>query len=172
MLHWWTSGGEAGALQDLQQHGDNLGFEPRMRGVAQGAREKAITDVAGQNGRVAARFALADGGVATLAIPSSQLVAAYSRDDVVLGLRPEAITDGTSADRSAALQFVENRIDLIKPAGSDTFVISRMGGTDVVARLRADARPAARCAVPARNRHGEVRAVRSDDAGADRVVVA
>ena len=94
-----------------------------------------------ENGRVAVRFALADGPVATLALPSPQLVADYSRDDVVLGLRPEAITDGTGADRSPALQLVENRIDLIEPAGSDTFVISRMGGTDVVARLRADARP-------------------------------
>ncbi len=41
-----------------------------------------------ESGRVAVRFALADGGVATLALPSPDLVAGYSRDDVVLGVRP------------------------------------------------------------------------------------
>jgi multiple sugar transport system ATP-binding protein len=61
-------------------------------------------------------------------------VAHYSGDDVVLGLRPEAITDGARVERSASVQFLENRIELVEPAGSDTFVISRMGGTDVVAR--------------------------------------
>jgi multiple sugar transport system ATP-binding protein len=94
-----------------------------------------------EGGRVAVRFALADGAVVTLALPSLDAVAHYSGDDVVLGLRPEAITDGASAERSASVQFLENRIDLVEPAGSDTFVISRMGGMDVVARLRADARP-------------------------------
>jgi multiple sugar transport system ATP-binding protein len=95
--------------------------------------------LARENGRVTVRFTLAGGAAATLALPSPEMVAGYSRDDVVLGLRPEAITDGASADRAAALQFIENRIDVIEPAGSDTFVVSRMGGTDVVARLRADA---------------------------------
>ena len=70
-------------------------------------------------------------------------LAISSSGRTVVGLRPEAITDGASADRSAALQFVENRVDLVELAGSDTFVVSRMGGTDVTARLRADAKPQA-----------------------------
>ncbi len=96
-----------------------------------------------EGGRVGVRFALADGSTASLSLPSPEVVAGYSRNDVVLGVRPEAITDGASAERSAALQLIENRIDLVEPAGSDTFVVSRMGGTDVVARLRAEARPQA-----------------------------
>jgi multiple sugar transport system ATP-binding protein len=50
-----------------------------------------------------------------------------------------SITDGHSAGQASALQFIENRIDVVEPAGSDTFVVSRMGGIDVVARLGADA---------------------------------
>ena len=92
-------------------------------------------------GRAAVRVLLADGSAATLELPSPALAAAYAGDDVVLGLRPEAITDGANANPSAAPVFVENRIDLVEPAGSDTFVVTRMGGADVVARLRADAKP-------------------------------
>ena len=92
-------------------------------------------------GRMAARVALADGSAATLALSSPPI--GYSGTDVVLGLRPEAITDGAGGERPEVLQFVENRIEVVEPAGSDTFVVSRMGGTDVVARLRADAKPQA-----------------------------
>ncbi|NKC49140.1 TOBE domain-containing protein [Ochrobactrum anthropi ATCC 49188] len=34
-------------------------------------------------------------------------------------------------------------IDVVEPAGSDTFAVTRLGGKHVVARLRADARIAA-----------------------------
>jgi multiple sugar transport system ATP-binding protein len=93
--------------------------------------------------RVAVRITLGDGASTTLALPRPDLVAGYLRDDVVLGLRAEAITDAGSADQSVPLQFVENRIDLVEPAGADTFVVTRMGHTDVVARLRGDVLPPA-----------------------------
>ena len=34
-------------------------------------------------------------------------------------------------------------IEVVEPAGSDTFAVTRLGGKEVVARLRADARIAA-----------------------------
>jgi multiple sugar transport system ATP-binding protein len=99
--------------------------------------------LAREPGRVAVQFPLGDGSPATLLLPEPGLVASYPRDEVVLGLRPEAITDGVGADPSAALQFVTSRVDVVEPAGSDTFVVTRMGRTDVVARLRADSLPQA-----------------------------
>jgi multiple sugar transport system ATP-binding protein len=63
---------------------------------------------------------------------------------VILGIRPEALTDPDGAGRNAS-SVVEGDclIDVVEPAGSDTFAVTRIGGKQVVARLRADARIAA-----------------------------
>ncbi len=58
--------------------------------------------------------------------------------DVVLGLRPENITDPVSAV-SENSQLADCQIDVVEPAGSDTFVVTNLGGKQVTARLRADA---------------------------------
>ncbi|MCG8419694.1 MAG: sn-glycerol-3-phosphate ABC transporter ATP-binding protein UgpC [Proteobacteria bacterium] len=57
----------------------------------------------------------------------------------ILGLRPEAITDDNGADRSsAAISRALCRIDVVEPTGSDTFVVTILGGKEVIARLHAD----------------------------------
>ncbi|WP_407051090.1 ABC transporter ATP-binding protein [Methyloraptor flagellatus] len=59
---------------------------------------------------------------------------------VILGIRPEAITDRDGADRgSSSVEIVEAQVDVVEPAGSDTFVVTRIAGKEVVARMRADA---------------------------------
>ncbi len=59
--------------------------------------------------------------------------------DIILGIRPEAITDRDGADRnSAAVHIVEASVEITEPAGSDTFVVTTMGGKDVTGRFRAD----------------------------------
>jgi multiple sugar transport system ATP-binding protein len=61
-------------------------------------------------------------------------------EKVVLGIRPEAITDVDGADRNARNVIRVNcRTEVVEPAGSDTFVVTRLGGKDVVARMRSDA---------------------------------
>jgi multiple sugar transport system ATP-binding protein len=71
-------------------------------------------------------------------------LAAYDNKDVVFGIRPEALTDPDGADRNAgAIVEGDCLIDVVEPAGSDTFAVTRLGGKHVVARLRADARIAA-----------------------------
>jgi len=55
------------------------------------------------------------------------------KKEVILGLRPENITDAQSG------QLAECQIDVVEPAGSDTFVVTNLGGKQVTARLRADA---------------------------------
>ena len=59
--------------------------------------------------------------------------------EVILGLRPESITDPDSADRhSPANQSLVNRIIITETAGSDTFVKTMLGGIEITARMRGD----------------------------------
>lgn len=69
---------------------------------------------------------------------SPQLVD-FAGKDVIMGIRPEALTDHDGADH-AAKHVVESDvvIDVVEPAGSDTFALTKLGGKEVVARLRAD----------------------------------
>ncbi|WP_120496709.1 ABC transporter ATP-binding protein [Kiloniella sp. EL199] len=58
---------------------------------------------------------------------------------VLLGIRPEAITDPDGADKAAQIiELIDNTVEVTEPAGSDTYVISRLGGQEAVARMRAD----------------------------------
>ncbi|MFS4438435.1 ABC transporter ATP-binding protein [Paracoccaceae bacterium GXU_MW_L88] len=67
-----------------------------------------------------------------------QLQAHIGRE-VVLGIRPEAITDADGADRNARnLQELTNEVSVIEPSGADTFVTTHLSGKDVIARMRAD----------------------------------
>ncbi|KMK68449.1 ABC transporter ATP-binding protein [Puniceibacterium sp. IMCC21224] len=94
--------------------------------------------VVSKDGAPAAEFALADGSSATLPFPAERLAGQEGRD-IILGIRPEAITDRDGADRNSnAVHVVEAMVELTEPAGSDTFVVSNMGGKDVTGRFRAD----------------------------------
>ena len=69
-------------------------------------------------------------------------LAAQDGREVILGLRPEAITDEGGADRSAQLvEQVDHVVSVVEPAGADTFASFTVGGRDVVARLRANSQP-------------------------------
>ena len=58
---------------------------------------------------------------------------------LLLGIRPETITDPEGADRkSANIVSMKNLVGVTEPAGSDTFVTMALGGKDIVARMRAD----------------------------------
>src|SRR5262249_14140277 len=59
---------------------------------------------------------------------------------VILGLRPEAVTDPGAADRSSrAIADADCHVEVVEPAGSDTFAVTKLGGVEVIARMRADA---------------------------------
>jgi multiple sugar transport system ATP-binding protein len=81
-----------------------------------------------------------DGKPVRLAIPST-IVSSTLTDgqSVILGIRPEAVTDKDGADRNSnAVALLEGRVELVEPAGSDTFVITHLAGKEVTARMRAD----------------------------------
>ncbi|PZO79322.1 MAG: sugar ABC transporter ATP-binding protein [Mesorhizobium amorphae] len=81
-------------------------------------------------------------GAEPLKLPvSAEALGAYAGRDIVFGIRPEALTDPDGADRNArALAEGDCLIEVVEPAGSDTFAVTKLGGKEVVARLRADAR--------------------------------
>jgi multiple sugar transport system ATP-binding protein len=65
----------------------------------------------------------------------------FAGKQVIFGIRPEALTDPDGADRNARnIAEGECVIEVVEPAGSDTFAITKLGKKEVVARLRADAK--------------------------------
>ncbi len=92
-----------------------------------------------ENGTPMARIALHDGSETSLPFSQSSM-AAWDGRDILLGIRPETITDEDAADRkSNNIAQLQNRIVVTEPAGSDTFVTMTLGGRDVIARMRSDA---------------------------------
>ena len=93
--------------------------------MAEGAPQAEVTDAA---------------GIPQLLRLPQGFMAAWEGREILLGLRPEAVTDPEGADRKAQhLQSLRNRVGLTEPAGADTFVTMSLSGRDCVARLRADA---------------------------------
>ncbi len=79
-------------------------------------------------------------GVMLLPVPLTDDLQARVGKRVIFGIRPEAFTDPQGADRES--KQVEKRdcfVEVVEPAGSDTFAVVKLGGKSAVARLRADA---------------------------------
>ncbi len=91
-----------------------------------------------RDGAPHARVTDAGGAEQALRLAQDNL-AAWDGRDILLGIRPEAITDPEGADRnSRTVATLRNAITVTEPAGADTFVTMGLGGRDVVARMRAD----------------------------------
>src|SRR5271165_658942 len=59
---------------------------------------------------------------------------------VIFGIRPEGVNDRDSIDRNAKSVATFNaNVEIVEPAGSDTFVVTHIAGKEVTARMRADA---------------------------------
>ncbi|MDP3960618.1 MAG: sn-glycerol-3-phosphate ABC transporter ATP-binding protein UgpC [Pseudorhodobacter sp.] len=82
----------------------------------------------------------ASGAVRLLRFSAGSGPRGYLGREIILGIRPEAITDPEGADRkSGNIQPFPNRVGITEPSGADTFVTSEIAGRDCVARMRADA---------------------------------
>lgn len=62
--------------------------------------------------------------------------------DVIIGVRPEDIADAGLA-RAGDTQEADCLIDIVEPAGADTFAVMELGGKQVTARLHAETTAAA-----------------------------
>jgi multiple sugar transport system ATP-binding protein len=92
-----------------------------------------------QNGAPHAEIADAQGKACHLRFSQGSL-AGWAGKEILLGIRPEAITDPEGADRkSGNIQSLRNRVTVTEPAGADTFVTMSLSGKDAIARMRADA---------------------------------
>jgi multiple sugar transport system ATP-binding protein len=101
--------------------------------------------VGGSSGAVDVSLSRPDAAPLTLPIstPPGGL-RSFIGKEVVFGIRPEALTDLDSADKNArSIAEGDCLIEVVEPAGSDTFAVTKLGDKEVVARLRADARIAA-----------------------------
>jgi multiple sugar transport system ATP-binding protein len=96
--------------------------------------------VARANGHASVLLERVDGEPIELPAPRGANVDALTEGrSVIMGIRPEAVTDLDGADRhSKGISMVDARIDVVQPAGSDTFVVTRIAGKEVTARMRAE----------------------------------
>ena len=79
------------------------------------------------------------GEILRLAVPPGKGLASHAGRPVIFGIRPESLTDPQSADQSGSgIVRADCLIEVVEPAGSDTFAVTRLGGKEVIARLRAD----------------------------------
>jgi multiple sugar transport system ATP-binding protein len=106
--------------------------------------------VADENNRMVLKLVQAGKQDVTLAPPSGIAATALEAGrELILGIRPEAITDRDGADRnSKAIELVDGVVDVVEPAGSDTFVVTQLGGKALTARMRSDAEVKAGQTVP------------------------
>jgi multiple sugar transport system ATP-binding protein len=77
-------------------------------------------------------------------------VSAASGDTVILGLRPERITDERSAhmEPGSLSQRIAMMINVVEPTGPDTLVFTEINGKRVVSRVHPAAEPKAGVAMP------------------------
>ncbi|HVM82796.1 MAG TPA: ABC transporter ATP-binding protein [Candidatus Binatia bacterium] len=97
--------------------------------------------VAKNGGAAAITFVAEGGSPITLAVPSGVGTGHLKDgDSIILGIRPEAVSDPQSVDRNAkTVATFDAPVEIVEPAGSDTFVVTRVAGQEITARMRADA---------------------------------
>ncbi len=128
---------QVGTPSEIYNHPANLFVADFMGSPAMNLIE---AESAEENGRTVLKLARGSQGNVTLAAPATLTVSPLAAGrSIILGIRPEAITDREGADRnSRALEMVDGLVDVVEPAGSDTFVVTQLGGKAITARMRSD----------------------------------
>jgi len=129
---------QLGTPKEIYDTPSNVFVATFMGSPAMNVIEARLVD---QNGRLHAVITDANGADIALRIDDAPTAYANYKDStVLLGIRPEAITDREGADRNAKnIQNLPNTVGVTEPAGSDTFVTMVLSGKDCIARMRADA---------------------------------
>ena len=88
---------------------------------------------------------ISSGDNVSLPITDVEGLESYIDKLVVCGIRPEAITDLELLSNNSNAEVVEKEllVDVVEPAGSDTFAILELGEKQVVARLNGNSRVSA-----------------------------
>jgi multiple sugar transport system ATP-binding protein len=97
------------------------------------------------NGGLGVELARAEGGPAMLPLVGGNGAwSSYAGRDVVLGVRPEHISDPSNAEAQGPDHHrLDAVVEVTEPTGPDTLAVMMLGGVEATARLRADtkARP-------------------------------
>jgi multiple sugar transport system ATP-binding protein len=88
-----------------------------------------------------ARIANGEGGPIELALPPRDGLSAWHGREVILGIRPEQITqyERHRADERPWLGPLDSRVEVVEPTGAETMVVIHLGGREVIARVEPDA---------------------------------
>ena len=90
----------------------------------------------------AASVVIERGGAEPVAFPaptSANVAALNEGAKVIFGIRPEAVSDLEGADgNSKSTATFTSQVEIVEPAGSDTFVVTSIAGKEITARVRAD----------------------------------
>ncbi|MEO1945913.1 MAG: sugar ABC transporter ATP-binding protein, partial [Candidatus Thioglobus sp.] len=70
-----------------------------------------------------------------LAIPCSDAVKRSNLESVILGIRPEMLTDPKPHENNPYVHEVEFNVEVIEPMGADTIAIGKWNGVEVQGRL-------------------------------------
>ena len=129
---------QVGSPSEIYNRPANMFVADFMGSPAMNLLEGTVMQADGQR-----RIALArkDGSSIMVPVPTSADAAGLNDGArVIFGIRPEAVNDEESMDRNAksVVRFDAN-VEIIEPAGSDTYVVVRVAGKEVTARMRADA---------------------------------
>ena len=83
-----------------------------------------------------------DGPPTELALGASEAsLRNHAGRNVMIGIRPEAVTDPDSADRkSTTVRTIRSVVGVVEPTGSDTYATISIRGNDCIARMRSDVR--------------------------------
>jgi multiple sugar transport system ATP-binding protein len=130
---------QAGTPAEIYNAPANMFVADFMGSPAMNLLNAQITGNAG-----ALRLELAQREGAPIIIPlHDDRLASRLGQKVIFGIRPEAITDPEGADRlSRHLVEADCMVEVVEPAGADTYAITHLGDKEVVARLRADTKTA------------------------------
>jgi multiple sugar transport system ATP-binding protein len=79
-----------------------------------------------------------------LRLQGYEAAAAFRGSEVVCGIRPECIAEGSRgfSGASGAPIVINAPVEMIEPTGAETIVLLRLGGEPVLARITPDIRPA------------------------------
>jgi multiple sugar transport system ATP-binding protein len=128
---------QVGSPDEIYRMPENLFVADFMGSPAMNLLEGTVRADGGER-----RIELERGGAAPvhLAVPTSIRDTTLAEGQpVILGIRPEAITDSGLIDPLArSVSRVEAMVDLVEPTGSDTFVVTQIAGKEVTARVRSD----------------------------------
>jgi len=130
---------QLGTPQEVYDDPNNLFVAGFMGSPSMNLIEARIVE---QDGALMARIEAEETTLMLPIVRDRQALEAWRDRDVVLGLRPEAITDPASANHhDGNIHEAELGVELVEPTGSDVYVVTRLGGTHVNARMRPGALP-------------------------------